>query len=338
MVFAGQAGTGDTGAEVIAGFRELGWAVQEVNLKNYLVKSSGDFISRLTSRVIRERLLNSYHREILKVCREFRPDFLMTVKGQFMPRSLLHDIKKMGTRIFGYYPDVDFNHPGMHEDSFLEYDFFFSTKRFHVKHMSERIGGDRVAYIPHGYSQSVILPIYTDISDSERETDVVYAGNHSVYKQEWLETLSRLQPDLRLAIIGNRWQAADRGRLKNAAILGERVHCSYAEAIQSARIAVAVHFGKTRSGWEDSVSKRTFEIPACRGFMLHIDNEEVRDFFEPGTEIDVFSSPEELADKIGFYLPRPELREKMVERAYNRAVPAYSFKQRARLIAEKLAA
>ena len=32
--------------------------------------------------------------------------------------------------------------------------------------------------------------------------------------------------------------------------------------------------------WKDLVSTRTFEIPACKGFMLHVDNSEVREFFE----------------------------------------------------------
>ena len=63
--------------------------------------------------------------------------------------------------------------------------------------------------------------------------------------------------------------------------------------------------------------------------MLHIDNDEVREYFKPGKEIDVFSTPEELADKIQFYLARPELREKMIDRAYARCVPSYGYVRRA---------
>jgi spore maturation protein CgeB len=81
--------------------------------------------------------------------------------------------------------------------------------------------------------------------------------------------------------------------------------------------------------WEDLVSTRTFEIPAAKCFMLHIDNEEVRDLFNPGSEIDVFSSGEQLSNQIDFYLARPDLRAKLIERAYRRCVPAYSYDARA---------
>ncbi len=94
--------------------------------------------------------------------------------------------------------------------------------------------------------------------------------------------------------------------------------------------------GQVSSDWADMVSTRTFEIPACRGFMLHVDNEEIREFYKPGVEIDVFASPEELADKIKFYLRRPDLRAKMIERAFQRCVPNYSYIARARYISSFL--
>ena len=49
---------------------------------------------------------------------------------------------------------------------------------------------------------------------------------------------------------------------------------------------------------------RTFEIPASKGFMLHEKSEEVMDFFEEGKEAEYFSSPEEVLDKLKFYLRR----------------------------------
>ncbi|GGE03230.1 hypothetical protein GCM10011515_23590 [Tsuneonella deserti] len=63
--------------------------------------------------------------------------------------------------------------------------------------------------------------------------------------------------------------------------------------------------------------------------MLHIDNEEVRDLFSVGTEIDTFSCVEELSDKIDFYLTKDDLRRKMVARAYARATSEHSYTRRA---------
>jgi spore maturation protein CgeB len=112
---------------------------------------------------------------------------------------------------------------------------------------------------------------------------------------------------------------------------------SYARILQRARINIGIHSGPSGPfGWQDLVSTRTFEIPACKGFMLHIDNEGVRTLFEPGVEIDVFSTPDNLCEKIDYYLVRGLLRREMIERAYERCVPAYSYDMRAAAIADTL--
>ena len=70
--------------------------------------------------------------------------------------------------------------------------------------------------------------------------------------------------------------------------------------------------------------------------MLHVDNHEVRQLFTPGEEIDVFRDAEELCEKIDYYLAHDEVRREMVEKAYKRCVPAYSYDERARVIADRL--
>jgi hypothetical protein len=87
------------------------------------------------------------------------------------------------------------------------------------------------------------------------------------------------------------------------------------------------------SGWQDLVSTRSFEIPACKGFMLHVDNPEIRQLYDVGSEIDVFSSEEDLCAKITFYLEHESIRKTMIEKAYKRCVPSYSYDQRAKEIA-----
>jgi spore maturation protein CgeB len=113
----------------------------------------------------------------------------------------------------------------------------------------------------------------------------------------------------------------------------------YAHALQHSRINVAIHGGPAGLfGWQDLVSTRTFEIPACKGFMLHIDNAEVRCLFKPGGEIDVFANEDELIEKIDYYLARATLRCAMIERAYRRCVPAYGYDARAEVISRRVMA
>ena len=330
MVFAGSFWPGGTERGLADGFRSLGWAVQEVDRREYIVNAGRSIVARFASSALRSTAAQSYWQKVLSSCQALKPDVFVTVKGVGISGDLLRRIKEAGVRTVMYYPDYHFNHPGLLKESFGVYDLFITTKSFQTKYLESLLGKAKTAYVPHGYVAAVHRPIFDAVTEKDYRADLLYPGNHSFYKQKWLEGALTLLPELSVEIIGNRWREnAATDALSRCKMPGERIGIAYAQAIQRARINIAVHFGPASNGWEDLVSTRTFEIPACKGFMLHIDNEEVREFFEPGEEIDVFSTPEELADKIRFYLARPEVREKMIGRAYTRAVPAYSYIARA---------
>lgn len=332
MVFPGNFWMGATESGLAAGFRYLGWAVQEVDRRDAGIQPGGSLPLRIASRLTWRTTEKARRAALLEACRALKPDLFLTVKGIGVTAELLRQIKETGARTVMYYPDVAFDHLAVSEDSFTEYDLFVTTKTFQLSHLEAKLGKDRVAYVPHGYC-SIHSPVFHGIEEMSYRADLLYSGSHSAYKQKWLEETLALMPQQSIDIVGSRWQAsASTGPLSRSRIIGSRTGVAYAEAIQAARINIAIHFGPTASGWEDLVSTRTFEIPACRGFMLHIDSQEIREFFTPGEEIDVFSTPEELADKIKFYLARPDLRATMIERAYARAVPVYSYGTVARTI------
>jgi len=333
MILSGEFWAGASGRGLSDGFRDAGWAVQEIDGRDFGVQAGG-MILRIAARLNRRAVADSWRQKLLDECRTLKPDVFLTVKGVGMTGDLLSKIRETGARTVMYYPDFHFDHPGIEQESFGEYDLFVTTKTFQLDHLDALLGRDRVAYVPHGYSGNVHRPVFSRVDEPDYRVDVLHAGNHSTHKQKWIEAAVSALPESAFRLVGNRWrESAGDSPLARCDMPGARIGVAYAEAIQTARINIAVHFGPAPSGWEDLVSTRTFEIPACKGFMLHIDNDEVRGFFEPGKEIDVFSTPEELADKIRFYLARPDLRARMIERAHARAVPAYSYAARAKQIA-----
>ncbi|MBC7284828.1 glycosyltransferase [Hoeflea sp.] len=337
MLFTGEFWAGASARGLSDGFRDLGWAVQEVDQRDFGVKRGKSPVLRIASRLTRRMAEEAYRARLLEECRVLKPDIFLTVKGVGITADFLQEVRRAGAKTVMYFPDFHFDHPGVSVESFAGYDLFVTTKTFQLDYLENLLGPEHVAYVPHGFSGCVHEPVYSNMPESDFEADVLHAGNHSAWKQRWLEGAAAALPDASFRVVGNSWREnAGGGPLARSDMPGPRLGIGYAGAIQAARINIAVHFGPTASGWEDRVSTRTFEIPACKGFMLHIDNEEVRAFFEPGVEIDVFSTPEELADKIGFYLARPELRAQMIERAYARCVPAYSYAARAKQIADQL--
>lgn len=341
LVFPGQFWAGGAERALADGFRGLGWSVQEIDSRDHMVNSGGQLALKLADRLFRSAALKRYQETILETCESLRPEVLLTVKGAGLSRELLDRIRDLSVRTVMYYPDRDFVHPDVWVDSFPGYDLFVTTKTFQIEYLERLLGKNRVAHVHHGYVDRVHRPLFPSVNEQDYRCDVLYAGNHTAYKAAWLGAGLGAIADVSAEIVGNRWRRAAMPELPaRGRILGERVGPLYAAAIQGARISIAIHSGPDAAGWEDRVSGRTFEIPACAGFMLHIDNDEVRDLFTPGEEIDVFASPEELADKIRFYLPRPDLRARMIARAYARAVPNYGYdavaKRMRTLMAERL--
>ena len=338
MVVVGEFWPGSSETGLADGMRELGWAVQEVDRRHFGAGAGPSLSMRIASRLTRRISKAAYLDKVIDECLTLRPDVMLAVKGSDLNGPILSEIRSLGIKTAMYYPDYTFNQSGIHEDSFGLYDVFVTTKSFQVPWLLERLQRSKIAYVPHGYVDKTHVPVFPVITEDDHSCDVLYAGNHSLYKQRWLEQLIQLAPKLDLEVIGKRWWDQNpRLDVPETAIRGELTGISYARAIQCAKINIAFHFGPTNSNWQDLVSTRTFEIPACGGFMLHIDNDEVREFFEPGVEIDVFSTAEELHDKIGFYLARPALRAKMIERAYGRCVPAYGYARRAAQVQQALA-
>jgi len=67
----------------------------------------------------------------------------------------------------------------------------------------------------------------------------------------------------------------------------------------------------------NGASVRIFKILAAKSFLLTTPWEGMEDIFQPGVHLDIFSSPEELNQKIKFYLNNPELRLEISNNGFN---------------------
>lgn len=337
MVFAGDFRIGSTEFGLAQGFRKLGWGVQQVDLMRYLVTLGTSAPARAVVRLLATQSQRAYRSAVRDAVHTLKPDLFLTVKGSYLTAQMLRSFQEQGVPTAVFYPDFYFEQSDIDLNDFAFYDSIITTKSFQVQMLGERFGRGRVTYVPHGYCDAVHHPLLGRYPEAHT-FDLQHIGSHTPYKQKWMQTLRAYLPEASLGLIGQRWKRHEKSTTLNGAAIRDPLHgCAYSIALQGARINVAVMMGPYgANGWEDLVSTRTFEIPACRSFMLHIDNEEIREFFKVGEEIDVFSSPEELADKARFYLGKPELRQRMIDRAYERCVPSYGNDARAAQINDHL--
>lgn len=328
-IVAGELWHGSTLRGLAQGLRNLGWIVNEVGFAQDH-DGGNALVHRAVRRIATPMNARQYNRRIVEAAERSGADFLITVKGAHISADTLGRLRARGTRSINYYPDPHFDYSGVSEALVLSYDFVATTKHFQVEFLASRIGAARALFLEHGYSPLVHRPM----PRAGRRVDVAYLGNATAYKAAWLNQLARDLPDISLAVAGAGWdrhaEAALAPHLLGHAMMGD----SAAAFLSGARINVALHAGPLGpDGAADDVSTRTFEIPSCRGFMLHIDNRHVRELFDVGTEIDVFSTPGQLVERVRHYLANPERAAMLAEAGYRRAVPAYSLDARAAKLA-----
>jgi spore maturation protein CgeB len=285
--------------------------------------------SRVALRLIMKHLICEYNQRVLDTAAQFEPDLLLAFKGSHATVATLRELRRRNIALYNYYPDrMVFACGTLAEDSIPEYDCVFDTKRFWDGDIGERIRVRKSVFIPHGYDKDIHGLTRVDARDTRQYgCDVGVIATHLPMKEQILHNLLTLRPHLNLHIWGNQWSEYCRSKrvrecLRGAALTG----VGYAKAIRCTRINLGI-LGVTPEA-KDETTTRTYEIPACGGFMLHERSPEVLELYKEGEEVACFSSPQELAEKIDYYLAHPEERDAIAGAGHRRCVPAYSYDNR----------
>jgi hypothetical protein len=77
-----------------------------------------------------------------------------------------------------------------------------------------------------------------------------------------------------------------------------------------------------------SANMRLFEIAGTGGFQLMEHHDDISRYFEPGVEIATYGGPDELAEKMAYYLAHPEERREIARRGRGRCEREYSLERR----------
>jgi spore maturation protein CgeB len=331
ILFLGENWYGSCARACCYALRRLGCDVTDVDMQTFFPQVQ-EISSRVMLRISRWRLVREYNAAILRAAETFRPDLLLSFKAQYVLAQTLRALRHQGIPLYNYYPDTSaFAHGPLLAESLPEYDCIFYTKRFWDRDVRQRISLRKSIYVPHGYDTAIHRPIGLEERDrTQYQTDVVVIATHTRYKEEVLHELLDLRPRLKLTVWGNLWQQRSTSARVKQFIRGEPLEGdSYAKAICAAKINLALLSGKVQgSSQGDETTTRTYEIPACRGFMLHERSPELLELYSEGEEVACFSSPQELAEKIDHHLAHPAEREAIAGAGHRRCVPAYSYDNR----------
>ena len=326
-VMAAEFRNGTTGKGIAEGLRSSGWLIEEIDHNRFL-RCHGGRGAKAVHRLFRSSFRRSFKEAILKACEALNAEIFVSIKGSDLDRPTLSSLRDRHVTTVLYYPDVDFSHPGVDMAVIEDVDVLITAKSFQMDWLRSLRGYRPTHLIHHGYF-SVFERASSILSEDGYDYDIAYVGNPDRYKLACLIEVASAFPDRKLVVAGKGWPTSAAGTALEPFVLDHPLTGDFlADIHRRSRINIAVHMGRQISGWQDFVSTRTFEIPAYRGFMLHVDNPEVRELYDVPGEIDVFEGADDLVERIAYYLDRPDLRRQMIERAHRRAVPAYSYHSR----------
>lgn len=264
---------------------------------------------------------------------ELRPNLVLVLDGMEMPTEQIDAVRAKGipTAVWltddPYYTDITVSLAA-------HYDYVFTLERNCVE-LYRAAGCARVHYLPFAAYTEHYRPTLTR---SQVRRNISFIGSAYWNRVQFLQPIIGDLMAHGLMINGIWWdRLPEYGQYPDRIELGKWMGpTETAEVYSGTKIILNLH----RSPFEETVNNntagiqavspnpRTFEISACGTLQLVDARDDLALFYTPGKEIEVFSSPEELLQKIQFYLTHEQERREIALRALERTYRDHTYSNR----------
>ncbi len=256
--------------------------------------------------------LRAFGREIVNLCRESRPGWMVATGLAPLEASALEVLGDLGTHRVLYLTDDPWNLK-QRAEWFMEalplYDFVFSPRRANLSDL-ERLGCRTVRYLPFAYAPEVHYPDPPATPDETAAfaSDVVFVGGADADRVPYMQAL--LRSGFKVGLYGGYWE---RYRSTRAYSRGHADPTALRKAIGGTKVALCL----VRRANRDGLAMRSFEVPAIGACMLVEDTSEHRDIFGPPDRAVVyFGSVDEMVRKVYRLLDDPAERARLASEAH----------------------
>jgi spore maturation protein CgeB len=305
-------------------FRRRGWRADPFDTDPYVL--AGGRISRaLRIRLLVGRQVERLNRDLIAATRARQYDWVWFDKVLFARSATVRAVAATGARTVHFNPDNPF---GTRRDP--GWRLFMAAIPAYDVHVLPRIsnfaeyrgmGARHCLLMPFGYDAQSHFPPPAGWSDADRTIDVGFVGTPFDRRKEFFLDLWR-RHGIAVSVRGSHWDrvlSADENRGLNAA--GPVYGADYREIVWRTRISI----GLVSHGNRDEYTTRSFDIPACGGFLLAERTAGHQAAYVDGEEIALFDDAAECARQIRHYLPRAQERERIAAAGRRRAeVSGYS--------------
>jgi len=319
----GETWHGSDARAAFAAFRRLGSSIHVIDENNYVPTRWKTTSGRIIRKVFKPLFVKELMSDSLRLIKGFQPDLLFVFKGMWVHPDLISYCRKQNLPVLNYYPDVSFLAHGRNIPKALPlYSHIFNTKSYGVDDMKTQLGVTNVTFLEPGFDPELHQPVeLTNEEHSLYGCDLSFIGTWSPKKETILAHLAEALPALRMRVWGCQWEKSRSHNLSNFIMGDEITGDMYTKAICASSVCLGL-LSEARKGSSsgDLITARTFQIPACGTFMLHERNSEVLRYFVEGEDAAFFSTPNELVEKVRYYLERNDERESIATNGRNRSL------------------
>jgi spore maturation protein CgeB len=284
--------------------------------------------------------IRCYNEAVLKACLGAAPDFVWFEWPVLMEAQTLARIREQwpGTVLICFQDDNPFGDLAVERLRwvlFIEniplYDIHFVKRTSDLAEFSRR-GAKRVLFFQHGVYEPLFHPDDRPITERGSHIPVSFVGTARDHRVSIIaELISKHR--IPIQVYGARWNRTWIGWCHKSHFFRTISSDDYTRVIWESRISLAFVSSSNR----DEYNGRTFEIPGSAGFFLAERTPKHQELYEEGKEAEFFSSAEECADKITFYLNNEEARRRIAAAGYERCIRSdYSLVSRMREALDRL--
>lgn len=314
ILFVGDLRAGRTGGQRCAAAKRLGHQVTTVDTS--AVRSEAPFpgarelLRKVVLRLGRHLDTQALSPRVQAAAEADDVEVLWLDKVLSLTPAMIRAFKaaRPGRRIVIYHPDdfaSAFNWTSHYNRLTDQIDLIVTTKSYNVAEY-QALGFKRIMFVNKSFDPVEHRPVGgydRDRLRSEFDFGVGFVGGFERERAEMICELARR--GVPVHVQGSFWDRA--GPLPEGVTVehGDLGAGAYAERIFRTRINLAFLRKQNR----DLQTARSFEIPACGGFMLSESTDELRSLFKPGVEAEFFASMDELHEKCVRYLADEPARE-----------------------------
>ena len=337
ILYAGTLTPNDSTLYRMWALERLGHTPVPLNALDYLPRTA--LAQKIAFRLAAGLHVARLNRDILRLAEQEQVDAIWADKLLGMQPKTLDRLRSMGILSVSYMIDNAFGprrDPGwrLYIKSLRHYDLHVTQREVSLEEYKRR-GVRDVIKVQTAFEPTIHFPPPDGWSDWQRDRSVSFIGTPYDQRAEFLTRLWK-EAGLPVVISGHAmWNRALPPDASEALYReGELYRQHYREAIWRSRINLSF---LTHSNQDEFVHK-SFEIAACKGFLLAERSAGHSERFVEDEEAVFFSSYEECVAKIRRYLDDEPARERIAAAGYQRArTSGYSNDHQVALVLDRLA-